>query len=138
MVILMEPSLEEAVAFYQKIGFKQLFHLKDRWAELISGDVRIGLCPTSHPPMDVRTGIVLEVADLKGFYDSMKDQVTFLQEPAEAVHGIMISIKDPGGNIIDLYQPTPEKVADLVKEKVKEDKDDCCSSKNDDQSAACC
>jgi len=137
MLILMESTLEEAVAFYQKIGFKQLFHLKDRWAELAAGNVRIGLCPTSQPPMDMRTGIVLEVSDLKTFYQTMKEQITFLQEPTEAVHGIMVSIKDPGGNIIDLYQPTPEKVAELVKEKVKEDKDDCCSDK-DGQSAACC
>lgn len=138
MLILMEPTLEEAVAFYQKIGFKQLFHLKDRWAELVSGDVRIGLCPTSQPPMDVRTGMVLEVHDLKNFYQTMKDQITFLQEPTEAVHGIMISIKDPGGNIIDLYQPTPEKVADLVKEKTQDNKDSCCSPDKDDKSAACC
>jgi len=31
----------------------------------------------------------------------------------------MVSIKDPNGNIIDLYQPTPKKLRKFIKE-VKE------------------
>jgi len=32
----------------------------------------------------------------------------------------MCSFKDPGGNIFDLYQPTPEKVQEMV-EKMKQE-----------------
>lgn len=140
MLILMEPTLEEALAFYQKIGFKQIFHLKDRWAELGAGNVRLGLCPTSQPPVDVRTGIVLEVNDIRGFYETNKEQVTFLQEPTEAVHGIMVSMKDPGGNIIDLYQPTPEKVVDLVKKSANSSADNngCCAGEDDCNASGNC
>ncbi len=35
----------------------------------------------------------------------------------------MASMKDPGGNIIDLYQPTPEKVQKIVKDVVTKDQE---------------
>ncbi len=115
MVILMEPNLQAAIDFYSDLGIKLIFHIKERWAEMRLGDVKIGLCPTQQVIDNVRTGIVLEVADLKRVYQELKDKVSFLSEPKEAIHGIMVSFKDPGGNLLDLYQPTPEKVADLVK-----------------------
>ena len=41
-----------------------------------------------------------------------------MDKPTEAAHGIMASIQDPSGNILDLYQPTPEKIKELA-EKLK-------------------
>ena len=84
----------------------------------------MGLAPTDQELPDRHTGIILEVPDVRKSYDELKALgVEFVREPSEAVHGIMASIKDPGKNIIDLYQPTPEKVEEMVKN-LKEKEDD--------------
>jgi predicted enzyme related to lactoylglutathione lyase len=121
MLILMENDLEKAIEFYQKLGFPLVFHLKEKWAELSIGDVKLGLAPTDQQLPDRHTGIILEIADVKKAYTELSEKgVTFIREPFEAVHGIMTSIKDPGGNIMDLYQPTPEKVNEVIEGLKKE------------------
>ncbi len=132
MIILLEHDLDAAVDFYKKLGLKLIFHIKESWAEFSIGSVKLGLCPTSQLPHDRLTGVVLEVDDIKKMYATFKDTINFKAEPLEKVHGIMVSIQDPGGNIIDLYQPTPHRVQKLVQEVVKKDqlKDTgmCCTS----------
>lgn len=121
MLILMENDLEKAIEFYQKLGFPLAFHLKGKWAELSIGDVKLGLAPTDQQLPDRHTGIILEIADVKKAHTELSAKgVTFIREPFEAVHGIMTSIKDPGGNIMDLYQPTPEKVSEVIEGLKKE------------------
>lgn len=117
MLVVMEPNIETAIEFFKKLGFSQSFHLKGKWAEMLIGDIKLGLCPTDQPLPDRHTGIIFEVADVRKAYDRLIGQgVEFVREPFEAVHGIMTSVKDPGGNIFDLYQPTPEKVAEMVRQ----------------------
>ncbi len=130
MVILIQPDLAAAIEFYKQLGVKLIFHIKGKWAEMKLGEVKIGLCPTEHRMDGHRTGIVLQVADLQAVYDKHKDKISFLTEPKEAVHGFMVSFKDPGGNVLDLYQPTPQKVVDLV---TKTAKAGCCG-----QAEGCC
>lgn len=129
MLILLQNNLPAAVKFYQDLGLSLKFQLKDQWAEMMLGDVKIGLSPVNQELPDRRPGIVLYVDDLRAFYQKYKDTVTFMSEPVEKVHGIMVSIKDPGNNILDLYQPTPDKVQELVK-KVKE-QGGCCQGQSD-------
>ncbi|AXK60891.1 hypothetical protein C0J27_04055 [Candidatus Chromulinivorax destructor] len=121
MVIVMQHDLKSAVDFYKDIlKLPLVFHLENKWAEFDLGCVKFGLCPISEVQDNIRTGIVLEVQeDLLELYASLKDSVTFLNEPVVAPHGIMVGFKDNGGNILDLYQATPEKLKDLVKETVK-------------------
>jgi predicted enzyme related to lactoylglutathione lyase len=135
MLILMAHDLDKVVEFYKNVGFDLKFHLKDRWAEFAVGNIKIGVCPTEHEPFDRSTGIVFEVADLaKAFADLKAKGVEFMGEPKEAVHGIMVGFKDPSGNISDLYQPTPEKVQEVVKQQqetaAKEGKSSCCASES--------
>ena len=120
MVILMQHDLGKAVEFYRDVLKLPLkFHLENKWAEFDLGCVKFGLCPIAEAQGDVRTGVVLEInQDLLPLYESLKDKVTFLNEPVVAVHGVMVGFKDIGGNILDLYQPTLDKVKDLVKETV--------------------
>ena len=134
LIILLEPNIETALEFYMKLGLSKIFHIPGRWAELRLGDIKIGLCPTSQASADVlrNTGLVFEVEDVKAFYADHKDSIVFLAEPKEALHGIMISMKDPGGNIIDLYQPTPEKLHDAL-QAAGQNPDDCCK-----QQESCC
>ncbi len=147
MVILMQPDLGAAIEFYKQLGVKLIFHIKGKWAEMKLGEVKIGLCPTEHMMDGHRTGIVLQVAHVQAVYDEYKDTISFLTEPKEAVHGIMVSFKDPGGNILDLYQPTPDKVAELIKKTAEaEGADNACvdtdgqevTSGNCGQAEACC
>ena len=121
MLILMQKDLEKGVEFYKKLGLPVVFHLEGKWAEMAVGDVKFGLCPTDQDLPDRHTGIILEVPDVAQAYEEFKGLgVEFIHEPSEAVHGIMTSMKDPGGNIIDLYQPTPEKVKEMV-EKLRQE-----------------
>ena len=134
MLILMEHDLEAAVEFYKKLGFQLKFHIKQKWAEFSIGSVKIGLCPTSQEPFDKHTGIVLEVTDIRKLQEDIENKgLVFLTEIKESVHGLMTGIKDPNGNILDLYQPTPEKVKEFVKD-VMVDKQ-CC--KNDSKDCSC-
>ena len=143
MVIVMENDLEAAVGFYKKLGLQLIFHVKDRWAEFKINDLQIGLCPTDEVVKYHRTGIVFEVPNLAEFYEASKEELNFLDKPTEAAHGIMASIQDPSGNILDLYQPTPEKLKELTQ---KMEKDGCCGGApvedeccmDEKQSGGCC
>lgn len=119
----MQPDLDKAVAFYQNMGLQLIFQVKGKWAEFKLGDIKIGLAPIAQELPLHRTGLVLEVKDLKASYEYFKKQgVEFVREPVEALHGYMASFKDPGNAVIDLYQPTPEKVAEFMKhQKEQED-----------------
>jgi predicted enzyme related to lactoylglutathione lyase len=128
MVIVMQNDLQAAVDFYKKLGLTLVFHVNDRWAEFKINDLQIGLCPTDEKVNLNRTGIVFEIADLGAFYEAQKEALSFLDKPTEAAHGIMASIQDPSGNILDLYQPTPEKIAEKL------DADTCCKPQAD----SCC
>jgi predicted enzyme related to lactoylglutathione lyase len=129
MFIIMEHDLLAAIEFYTMLGFKLKFHLKNQWAEMLADNIKIGLCYIGQELPERRSGLVVQVNDLMDFYTKYKDALPFIGEPKEKVHGIMIGLKDPGGNIIDLYQPTPEKVADLIKKAKKED--NCCDGTMD-------
>lgn len=121
MIVLKEHDFNAAISFYKMIGLTLKFQLKDSWAEFELGGVKIGLCPTTQEPVERQTGVVLQITDLKKFYQDHKDAIPFKNEPIEKVHGIIATIKDPGGNLIDLYEPTPDKVQELVKKVVQED-----------------
>ena len=128
MLILMQPDLEAAVKFYEGLGLTKKFHLEGKWAEFDLDGASVGLCPIKAKDLpDRRTGFVLEVEDLPAFYEEHVDQIKFVNEPVEAVHGMMVSFVDPGGNIIDLYQTTPEKVREFAKKAAQEKgKTSCC------------
>lgn len=136
MLIIMVKNVEQAIEFYKKLGLPVKFHLKEKWAELNVGGISLGLCPTDEQLPDRHTGIILQVSDAKKAFEMLAQEgVEFVREPAEALHGIMASIKDPSGNIMDLYQPTPERVEEMVRQ-MKENPEasecgcapDCCDS----------
>jgi predicted enzyme related to lactoylglutathione lyase len=117
MIVLVEPDLGKAVEFFNKIGCDLKFHLEGKWAEFAFGDVKIGLWPMEMEAVERHTGIVFEIPDMNEAVKSMKEAgVEFVKEPVEAVHGIMGSFKSPGGNVFDLYQPTPDKVKDFIQQ----------------------
>ena len=129
MIILMQHDLDAAVSFYLRLGLSLKFRMKEKWAEFDIDGVKLGLCPTPHDMQGRRSGIVLEVADVRNAYESLKGEVVFLGEPVEALHGIMVSFQDPGGNILDLYQSTPEKIKEFAQNLKKEENDGCCKGK---------
>lgn len=136
LLILVQPDIEQAFEFYQKLGLEPKFHIKDRWAEFKLGDLKLVLCPTAETNLpDRHTGIVLEVEDLEQLHqDLMEKGIQLLSEPKTASHGIMASIKDPGNNVLDLYQPTPEKVAEIVRQAQER----CCKDNSTDEAPKTC
>lgn len=147
MVILMQSDLPAAVAFYNKLGLKQAFYISSKWAEFQLGETKIGLCPVYAKassglqplPKEViptRTGLVLETTDLAQFMLDLQGECEFLGEPIEKPHGIMVSIKDPGGNIIDIYQPTPEKLKEYLDSQAKEAANEGCCGRRPEEADA--
>jgi predicted enzyme related to lactoylglutathione lyase len=118
LIILMQNDLEASVAFYEKLGYKLNFHIKDQWAEFEAQGIKLGLAYTQTELPERRTGIVLEVDDIKSFCNELSEKAIECSDYVESIHGIMSSIKDPGNNILELYQPTPERVKEAV-EKTK-------------------
>lgn len=134
MLITIQHDIETSFEFYKNLGLTPKFHIKNRWAEFELANTKLILCPTENELPERHTGIVLEVADLNKLYTELAAKnITFITAPKEAPHGIMASIIDPGHNIIDLYQPTHEKVAEIVRKA----QDNCCNSekscKSDDK-----
>ncbi len=117
MLITIQHDIEAAFEFYKRLGLLPKFHIKERWAEFELANTKLVLCPTEKELPERHTGIVLEVADLHQLYaDLSQKDIPFVTPPKEAAHGIMASIKDPGHNVIDLYQPTPEKMAEVIRQ----------------------
>jgi predicted enzyme related to lactoylglutathione lyase len=133
MLILMEHDLPAAVSFYEKLGLTKVFYLEGRWAEFDLHGIKIGLCPVTEAQEPRRTGIVFEVADIQALHAAYKEQGVVVGELIEKVHGMMMSIQDPGNNTIDLYQPTPEKLKDLIQKVKNEDAPAACK-----KGADCC
>lgn len=122
MIILMQPSLQQAVEFYELLGCKLNFDIPNKWVELRLPDgFKIGLCPIdSMPAQSVRTGLVFQVDDLMACYELLKQKGFSVGEPITKIHGTMVKVVDPENNGIDLYQPTPSQVTELIKQ-VKKD-----------------
>lgn len=134
MIILMQHDLDAAVAFYHDLGLQLKFRVKNQWAEFELSGIKIGLCPTQEEPTQRRTGIVLQINNLETAYEQTKEQINFLSAPITAAHGIMTSIQDPGGNIIDLYQPTPEKLQSIL----SQNESTGCCKQNIKETESCC
>lgn len=135
MIILMQQDIDKAVTFYQTLGCMLRFKLPGQWAELGLADITIGLCPTNQPSEPRRTGLVFAVDDVQVFYNAHKDTLPFLNEPVIKTHGGMVSLQDPYGNIIDLYQATPEKVQEILKKDCN--KNSCCKNKSETTDTCC-
>ena len=117
MIILMQNNLQEAVAFYTKLGFELGFQIKDQWAEFDADGIKIGLAHTKTELSERRTGIVLAVDDINEWCDQMDVEGIACSEKVERLHGIMSSVKDTSNNILEVYQATPEKVQEILKKK---------------------
>jgi hypothetical protein len=127
MLITIQHDIEASFEFYKNMGLTPKFHIKNRWAEFELENTKLILCPTENELPERHTGIVLEVQNLNELYTELSAKnIVFVTAPKEAPHGIMASIKDPGNNIVDLYQPTHEKMAEIVKNA----QDKCCGSKD--------
>ncbi|MEX0940148.1 MAG: VOC family protein [Candidatus Babeliales bacterium] len=115
MFILMQNDLDKAIEFYTNLGFSLNFHIPQQWAEFSTENIKLGLAYTDIDLPERRTGIVLEVDDLKSWCNQVVERGITCSEPVEQVHGVMSSITDPGNNILELYQPTPEKMEEAIK-----------------------
>ena len=123
MVILMVTDIEKAVAFYEGLGAQKRCLFPKSWAELNLDSITIALCHTESSSAKAtadgaggqrRTGLVFAIDDLMAFYAQQKGNLTFLEEPIVKLHGIMTSLQDPSGNIVELYQATPEKIREFM------------------------
>lgn len=135
MVILMVKDIEKAVAFYESLGGQKRCLFPKSWAELSLDGLTIALCHTEQDQGQRRTGMVFSIDDVMAFYEKQKETLLFLEEPVTKLHGIMVSVQDPSGNVLELYQATPEKVREFM-ESQKEI--GCCTQEAADITDNCC
>lgn len=136
MFILMQEDLKKGMDFYTTLGLKVVFHVPEKWAELETAGIKIGLCPGQPVEKNRHSGLVFQVTDLRAAYEDLKAKgIVFLNEPSVATHGIMVSCADPSGNMLDLYQPTHDKVRKVLEEAGKLCGDRCRTGMQND---ACC
>jgi predicted enzyme related to lactoylglutathione lyase len=115
MLISMHNDLDAAIKFYQNLGLDLKFHVKDQWAEFDLNGIKFGLAHTTAELPERHTGIVLEVPNLQQTYQELVAKgVRFVKEPVEAAHGNFASFIDTGNNVIDLYEPTPERLKQAI------------------------
>ena len=134
MIVLDQKDLKEAVVFYENLGLELIFNLEGKWAEFDLNGVRIGLRPTQIENIVKPTGIVLKTDDVQKMYDTLvNDGVEFTVKPTVATHGVMASFLDPSGNRLDLYQPTHEKVREVLEKAGKQcaTAEKCCKKTED-------
>lgn len=126
MAVLMQSDMEKAVEFYKKLGLELLFQLEGKWAEFALGQVKIGLSPAPEVQKGTYTGLILKTDDLNALADELKAEgIEFVAGPEVATHGIMASFLDPSGNRLDLYQPTHDKVREVLEKEGKICADKC-------------
>lgn len=126
MVVLMQSDMAKAIEFYKKLGLELLFQLEGKWAEFALGQVKIGLSPAPEVQKGTYTGLILQVADLKKLASELQEEgVEFVAGPEVATHGVMASFLDPSGNRLDLYEPTHEKVREVLEKEGKLCADKC-------------
>lgn len=113
-----------AVDFYSHhLGFRVVMHPAPEFAMLAHDDLRLTLVspiPADHPgggskPMPDGTPqtpggwnrFALEVADLEASVARLREAgVEFRNEIVTGVGGKQILVRDPSGNVIELFQPT--------------------------------
>lgn len=119
MVGLYVRDQDEALAFYEKVGFKVHTDAKNgnyRWLTVQHPDqptFQLGLFLPQAPMVDAQTAqvlkelvakgamppLVLRVANVRAAYEQMKGRgVEFTQEPIERYGNIDASFRDPSGN----------------------------------------
>jgi predicted enzyme related to lactoylglutathione lyase len=120
MVVLQQSNLAAGIEFYKKLGLKLLFDQEGKWAEFGLGQVVIGLAAAEAVEKGRYTGLVFKTADLKALAAELRDDgVEFVVEPQVATHGVMASLLDPSGNRLDLYEPTHQKVREVLEKEGK-------------------
>ena len=135
MVFLMVNDVEKTVSFYETLGAHKRCLFPKSWAELDMHGITIALCHTEQEQGQRRTGMVFAIDDLMAFYAHYKQILSFVEEPITKIHGIMVSVQDPSGNIIELYQATPEKVREVM---AAQKGDGCCKKDSVDTNDTCC
>ncbi len=119
MVGLYVRYQDEALAFYEKLGFRVHTDMKNgdyRWLTIQHPDqpsLQLGLFKPGPPVHDDATAqalreivakgamppLVLTVADCKASYDRLRGQgVEFTQEPTERYGAVDAGFRDPSGN----------------------------------------
>lgn len=116
-------DVDEAIDFYcEQLGFEEQMHPDPAFAMLTRGELRLVLVSpvgSDHPgggsrPMPDGTKqqpggwnrIMLQVTDLEGTIESLRPHgVQFRNEIVTGIGGKQILVKDPAGNLVELFEP---------------------------------
>jgi catechol 2,3-dioxygenase-like lactoylglutathione lyase family enzyme len=114
-------DVDAAIAFYERLGFREVMHPAPAFAMLSRDDLRLLLsAPGSGPGGGAQATpdgrmpepggwnrFQLEVSDLDATVETLRAQgAGFRNEIVEGVGGRQILVEDPSGNPVELFQPT--------------------------------
>jgi len=116
-VLLYSPSPEALVHFYRvKLGVPlervELQGVDPHWACDISS-VYISIWPLAEGEEDPapgrgRAGMALYVRDVWLTFERLREEgVEVLRPPTRSAMGLIAQLRDPDGNLLELYQPLP-------------------------------
>jgi catechol 2,3-dioxygenase-like lactoylglutathione lyase family enzyme len=119
-------DVDASIAFYRdRLGFEEVMHPAPTFAMLVRGDLRLVLSAPSSaggggqpmpdgalPQPGGWNRFQLEVADLAATVDELRSEgAEFRNELVTGFGGKQILLKDPSGNLVELFEPTRPEAA---------------------------
>lgn len=106
-------NLERAIEFYRDVLGLPLRVQGSFGAEFLTGEVRVAVHPAVHPESKAlvgrHTGLTFHVDGLLHFCGDLHAKgVTFIAEPSQEAYGIMAMVADPDGNVVALWEGSPQ------------------------------
>lgn len=105
-LIFPQHDLEKGVSFYELLGARCTLFQESGWAELIISNVKIALCKIDEP-MTRFTGAVFALQQLDSCSAKLKKAGYTVSEQTSTALGPVVSVTDPGGNILELIKAAP-------------------------------
>jgi len=109
-VVVLVQDMDRSVAFYRDVLGLEVNSEEDDWA-VLGGAVTLLRSPDAISPDDTRLNSVLlslPVPDLDATFGALTGQgFAFLTAPTEVAGGRIAALRDPDGNVVQLYQPGP-------------------------------
>ena len=108
-IAIFVTDIDRALGFYHEALGLPVHKRGSFGAELLDGDVHLGVHPAVHPDAKAlvgrHTGLTFYSEDLLHLCGELHERgIRFVSEPTQMSFGIMAMVADPDGNIVALWE----------------------------------